>query len=335
MQRRRQVTTMTVFNILRCYQCRTFQVVQRRKDKKWRCKVCGEKQSITKSFGSSSRAKDCRLIVQELNMKRGEIEQERMELKMRAQEDAQNARETNSQHSTFEDHVEKEPGLKASRWGHVSFPEEEEEGDDEGAIEGDHARRGVEENESTMFSLDADRLLGGRRRRGKKRCQDRQVQKDSCNDRSKRRKRSLSIDEGATSEERSYRNVASQSNASRAHGNIQRPSQGIAFPPREDKTCSRWSPGKLLQEKDEDHRSQRRAEDEIHTGTEGHEKIIRAEIAQRDGNLHHSASLTTSSNMLVSHRQFLRANSNFSPEVARAPQREIQREDDNEDDAWW
>ncbi len=66
---------MGVFHVLRCFQCRHFQVVQRRKDKKWKCKICGSKQSVIKVFASSDRAKECRLVVQELNMRRGELEQ--------------------------------------------------------------------------------------------------------------------------------------------------------------------------------------------------------------------------------------------------------------------
>ena len=62
---------MGVFLVLRCFQCRHFQVIQRRKDRKWTCKLCGGRQSIIKVFASSERAKDCRLVVQELNMRRG------------------------------------------------------------------------------------------------------------------------------------------------------------------------------------------------------------------------------------------------------------------------
>ncbi|XP_033727064.1 uncharacterized protein LOC117316536 [Pecten maximus] len=62
------------FQVLRCYQCSTFQVHQVKKAKKWSCKMCGEKQSVIKVFGRGVAA-DCRRHVQKLNSLRGEIEQ--------------------------------------------------------------------------------------------------------------------------------------------------------------------------------------------------------------------------------------------------------------------
>ncbi|XP_021345616.1 uncharacterized protein DDB_G0290685-like isoform X2 [Mizuhopecten yessoensis] len=41
------------FQVLRCYQCSTFQVHQVKKAKKWSCKMCGEKQSVIKIGGDS------------------------------------------------------------------------------------------------------------------------------------------------------------------------------------------------------------------------------------------------------------------------------------------
>jgi hypothetical protein len=58
------------FQALRCYQCRTFQVdIIKKLNKKWQCKVCGEKQSVKKVFATGSGA-DCRSVVQDLNMQR-------------------------------------------------------------------------------------------------------------------------------------------------------------------------------------------------------------------------------------------------------------------------
>lgn len=58
------------FQALRCYQCRTFQVdIVKKLNKKWQCKVCGEKQSVKKVFATGSGA-DCRSVVQDLNMQR-------------------------------------------------------------------------------------------------------------------------------------------------------------------------------------------------------------------------------------------------------------------------
>jgi hypothetical protein len=58
------------FQALRCYQCRTFQVdIVKKLNKKWQCKVCGEKQSVKKVYATGSGA-DCRSVVQNLNMQR-------------------------------------------------------------------------------------------------------------------------------------------------------------------------------------------------------------------------------------------------------------------------
>ncbi|XP_043925887.1 MRN complex-interacting protein [Protopterus annectens] len=59
------------FHVLRCFSCKTFQVHQVKKDKRWRCKLCGEKQSIIKVYGEGTGA-DCRHHVQKLNMMQGD-----------------------------------------------------------------------------------------------------------------------------------------------------------------------------------------------------------------------------------------------------------------------
>ncbi|ELT87352.1 hypothetical protein CAPTEDRAFT_147774, partial [Capitella teleta] len=56
-----------IFQVLRCYKCRVFQVQQSKKSLKWKCKMCGEKQSTQKVHGSGS-GSDCRKHVQKLNM---------------------------------------------------------------------------------------------------------------------------------------------------------------------------------------------------------------------------------------------------------------------------
>ncbi|KAF4085611.1 hypothetical protein AMELA_G00097160 [Ameiurus melas] len=60
------------FHVLRCFTCRTFQVQQVKKSKKWSCKLCGEKQSLIKEYGRGTGA-DCRRHVQKLNSLRGEL----------------------------------------------------------------------------------------------------------------------------------------------------------------------------------------------------------------------------------------------------------------------
>uniref|UniRef100_A0A667Z022 MRN complex-interacting protein N-terminal domain-containing protein n=1 Tax=Myripristis murdjan TaxID=586833 RepID=A0A667Z022_9TELE len=58
------------FQVLRCFSCQTFQVQQVKKSSRWRCKLCGEKQTLLKEFGRGSGA-DCRRHVQKLNAMRG------------------------------------------------------------------------------------------------------------------------------------------------------------------------------------------------------------------------------------------------------------------------
>lgn len=58
------------FRILRCCECKIFQVHQVKKSNKWNCKVCGTKQSVRQVYGKGSGA-DCRRHVQKLNALRG------------------------------------------------------------------------------------------------------------------------------------------------------------------------------------------------------------------------------------------------------------------------
>lgn len=62
-----------VFLAVRCHRCEAFQVMQRTLKPKFSCKLCGEKQSITRMFASGSAAA-CRPIVQKLNRARGAAE---------------------------------------------------------------------------------------------------------------------------------------------------------------------------------------------------------------------------------------------------------------------
>ncbi|CAH2099729.1 unnamed protein product [Euphydryas editha] len=63
-----------IFQVLRCYKCSVFQVHHTRKDNKWICKLCGEKQSVKRHYGLGT-GKDCRMHVQKLNKMRGEKEE--------------------------------------------------------------------------------------------------------------------------------------------------------------------------------------------------------------------------------------------------------------------
>ena len=62
------------FQVLRCSSCETFQVdIVKMKNVKWECKLCGLKQSIKHVYGKSSAAKECRVQVQMLNIRRGDM----------------------------------------------------------------------------------------------------------------------------------------------------------------------------------------------------------------------------------------------------------------------
>ncbi|CAM9457326.1 unnamed protein product [Pylaiella littoralis] len=58
---------MVVFLAVRCYSCQTFQVNQKTKSGKWKCRLCCENQSMVKVWGRGERAKDVRGLVMELN----------------------------------------------------------------------------------------------------------------------------------------------------------------------------------------------------------------------------------------------------------------------------
>ena len=64
------------FQVLRCFKCQTFNTDIVKKDNtKWTCKLCQEKQSVKKIYFVSDSAKDCRIAVQNLNEKRGQLEE--------------------------------------------------------------------------------------------------------------------------------------------------------------------------------------------------------------------------------------------------------------------
>ncbi|CAM9529043.1 unnamed protein product, partial [Ectocarpus sp. 12 AP-2014] len=60
-----------VFLALRCFSCQVFQVNQRTKSGKWKCRMCGEGQSIVKAWGRGGHAKDVRGLVMALNAAAG------------------------------------------------------------------------------------------------------------------------------------------------------------------------------------------------------------------------------------------------------------------------
>nr|KAF6448034.1 MRN complex interacting protein [Rousettus aegyptiacus] len=74
--------------VLRCCSCRLFQAHQVKKNRKWTCKACGEKQSFLRTYGEGSGA-DCRRHVQKLNLLQGQVS----EMSLRSLEEPINANE--------------------------------------------------------------------------------------------------------------------------------------------------------------------------------------------------------------------------------------------------
>ena len=64
------------FQVLRCFSCETFQVdIVKKKNVKWECKLCRFKQSIKHVYTKSFAAKECRALVQSLNLQRGNLDE--------------------------------------------------------------------------------------------------------------------------------------------------------------------------------------------------------------------------------------------------------------------
>lgn len=62
---------MPEFVIVQCFKCNLFQVGQRRKDAKFKCKVCGSSQSVRRIFARSHNPSQLRPLVQNANMAQG------------------------------------------------------------------------------------------------------------------------------------------------------------------------------------------------------------------------------------------------------------------------
>lgn len=61
------------FLALKCAQCNQFCVQQTTKNRKWACRLCGLKQSITKVFAGGDKAADVRVVVQQLATAAGSL----------------------------------------------------------------------------------------------------------------------------------------------------------------------------------------------------------------------------------------------------------------------
>lgn len=64
--------------VVSCCFCETFQGQHVKKEKKWTCKMCGQKQSFRKIFTQGS-GKECRIFVQKLNRMKGSVDEEKDE----------------------------------------------------------------------------------------------------------------------------------------------------------------------------------------------------------------------------------------------------------------
>lgn len=59
---------------VRCVTCRRAQVVQARKDRRFACRLCGQRQAVQRVLAASNDARDVRAVVQELSVAQGEGE---------------------------------------------------------------------------------------------------------------------------------------------------------------------------------------------------------------------------------------------------------------------
>ncbi|CAJ1415064.1 unnamed protein product [Effrenium voratum] len=71
--------------VVRCFSCRTHQVVQENKKQKFACKLCGASQSVLGVLARGAAGKELRQIVQQLNYTKGkEAEEQRARLQSAA-----------------------------------------------------------------------------------------------------------------------------------------------------------------------------------------------------------------------------------------------------------
>lgn len=80
---------MIEFLCLQCCDCGTFQCQQKRKDKKFSCKVCGKKQSVVRVYAISYKAKDIRGLVMKYNEMRGKGELADLERELQPVDDSE------------------------------------------------------------------------------------------------------------------------------------------------------------------------------------------------------------------------------------------------------
>eukprot|EP00930_Biecheleria_cincta_P095155 TRINITY_DN87167_c0_g1_i1.p1 TRINITY_DN87167_c0_g1~~TRINITY_DN87167_c0_g1_i1.p1 ORF type:complete len:243 (+),score=52.57 TRINITY_DN87167_c0_g1_i1:129-857(+) len=62
--------------VVRCFSCRTHQVVQENKKRQFQCRLCGAKQSVKAVLATGSAGRELRELVQKLNFEHGKQEEE-------------------------------------------------------------------------------------------------------------------------------------------------------------------------------------------------------------------------------------------------------------------
>ncbi|XP_047514328.1 uncharacterized protein LOC125055778 [Pieris napi] len=99
-----------IFQVLRCYKCFIFQIHQTKKNYKWICKMCGEKQSIKRHYGIGS-GKECRLHVQKLN---------KLQSENHTDSDISDSEKSDSDLADATEDNEPIPPKKVSKWSHYT-----------------------------------------------------------------------------------------------------------------------------------------------------------------------------------------------------------------------
>ena len=107
-----------------------FQSMQRRKDRKFVCVVCHQKQSVVRIFGVSDRASDIRQMVQKYNMAAATAQQESSDKQEEGNDDEQEEEEQ-------EQEQEMEQEVTEDKWAKFLVEDDAEDGDgDDGAGDG-------------------------------------------------------------------------------------------------------------------------------------------------------------------------------------------------------
>ncbi|KAJ2559483.1 hypothetical protein EV175_000311 [Coemansia sp. RSA 1933] len=114
---------MPTYQVVRCAsdQCGKYQSQQQKKTNKWSCVVCGLKQSLKRVYFESTRPKECREAVMEMNMQRGKAQAEREQAKLMVP-----VTEHLGKPGTIEVEEKEE---EESKWARYKEDDQDEEGD--------------------------------------------------------------------------------------------------------------------------------------------------------------------------------------------------------------